>query len=177
MSSTYTKYEGDVWIQVIDGVVRRKNPQSNGLAQTWHANGVLASEHLRVNGYSHGICREWHDNGVLAKETPVASGRVHGVVRQWDREGKLLGEYTMSEGRGIKRIWNEDGSLQLEHEQVSENAARGKVWDDLGKVRETFLWNGKPISKLRWLKKIEEAGLPKVELEQRLAAKQKPKAK
>jgi hypothetical protein len=174
MSSSYSRWEGDEWVQVIDGVVRRRKPRSDGIARSWHANGILASEYTRVNGVNQGMNREWHDNGVLAKEIPVISGRVHGVVRQWNREGKFLGEYTMSQGRGIKRTWNEDGSLLLEHEQLSENAARGKVWDDLGKAREMFLWNGKPISKVRWLKKVEEAG---IQLEKQSATQQKPEAK
>jgi MORN repeat protein len=161
MNSSYSKWDGDIWIQVIDGVVRRKHPRDDGVWRSWHANSALASEYTRVNGVTEGIKREWHDNGVLAKETPFVSGRVHGTVRQWNREGKLLGEYTMSEGRGITYVWNEDGSPQTEYEQVSENAARGKVWDDLGRARDVFLWNGKPISKARWTKKVEEAGTSK----------------
>jgi hypothetical protein len=167
MNKTLAKWDGEAWVQIINGVVHRIKPAPDGIKQTWHSNGILASEYTRLNGVTQGISRQWHDNGVLAKEVPHVAGRVHGVVRQWNKDGKLLGEYTMSEGRGVKRIWNEDGSLQLEHEQVSENAARGKVWDDLGNARETFLWKGKPVSKARWLKRVEEAGIPKAELEQR----------
>jgi hypothetical protein len=177
MSSSYSKWEGDDWIQVIDGVVRRREPRSNGMSRSWHANGVLASEYTLANGVIEGIDREWHDNGVLAKESPFVSGRVHGIVRQWNRDGKLLGEYSIREGRGVKRVWNEDGSPQTEFEQIAEHAARGKVWDDLGKAREVFLWKGKPISKVRWLKKLEEAGFPKAELKQQFGAAHKTEAK
>ncbi len=135
--------------------------------QSRHANGAVAKEYALVDGRVVGTMREWHDNGILAKETPFVEGRVHGTVRQWNRDGKLLGEYSMREGRGIELVWNEDGSPQTEFEQIAENAAWSKVWDDLGKAREMFLWNGKPISKARWLKKVEEAGIPGAELEQR----------
>ncbi len=30
-----------------------------------------------------------------------------------------------------------------------------KVWDDRGKAREVFLWNGRPISKNKFLEKLE----------------------
>jgi hypothetical protein len=158
MSKVLAKWDGEAWVQVINGIVHRVKPEPDGIHRKWHANGILASEHTRLNGVIAGISRKWHDNGVLAKEVPHASGLIHGTVRQWNRDGKLLGEYSMSEGQGIKRIWNENGSLQMEYEQVSANAARGKVWDDLGKARETFLWKGKSLSKSRWLKKIQEEG-------------------
>jgi hypothetical protein len=35
------------------------------------------------------------------------------------------------------------------------------------KIRHMFLWNGKPISKAKWLKKLQRAGFPKSELERR----------
>jgi hypothetical protein len=60
----------------------------------------------------------------------------------------------MSKGHGITRVWNEDGSLSMELENINEYASRGKVWDDRGKVRDLFLWNGKPISKNRFLDKL-----------------------
>jgi antitoxin component YwqK of YwqJK toxin-antitoxin module len=159
MNSSNAKWDGEAWVQTINGVVHRVKPKGDGVHRRWHENGVLASEHTRVKGAIEGVSREWHDNGVLAKEVPHVSGRVHGTVRQWNRDGRLLGEYLMSEGRGVERVWNQDGSLQLEHEQVSDTAVRGKVWDDLGNAREAFLWKGKPISKARWLKKLERDGV------------------
>ena len=122
--------------------------------RTWHENGTLATEYTLVDRLIVGSYREWHDNGVLAKEEPFVGGKVHGTVRQWNREGKLLGEYTMTNGCGVKRTWSEDGSPATEFERVSEHAARGKVWDDLGKAREVFLWNGKPISKMKFHERL-----------------------
>jgi hypothetical protein len=154
MSMSYTMWVGDVWIQVEDGVKRREKPKRNGIARSWHPNGELADEYELKNGLIVGVRREWHDNGALAKTTPFESGHVHGIVRQWSREGKLLGEYTMTHGRGVKRVWNDDGTVQLEHEQISQSAARGKVYDDRGKAREVFLWNGKPVSKKKFMERL-----------------------
>jgi hypothetical protein len=156
VSASYSMWVGDVWIQVEDGVKRRELPRRSGIARNWHPNGELAREYELVNNITVGEVREWHDNGVLARTTPFVSGRVHGTVRQWNREGQFLGQYTMTDGRGVKRVWNEDGTIQLEHEQISEIAARGRVFDDRGKAREVFLWKGKPVSKNKFMERLSQ---------------------
>ena len=157
MGISYSKWDGDTWVQVEDGVVRRNLPKRTGTARSWHENGELEEEYELVDGVVVGERRQWHDNGVLAKTEPHVSGRVHGTVRQWNRDGKLLGEYTMTDGRGVTREWDEDGTLVLEHEQISESASRSKVFDDLGKAHEVFLWNGKRVSKKKF---VERWGQP-----------------
>jgi hypothetical protein len=154
MGISYSRWVGDTWIQVEDGVVRRNLPRRNGTARSWHANGELAGEYELVDGVVVGETRERHDNGVLAKTKPFVSGRVHGTVRQWNREGNLLGEYTMTDGRGVQREWNEDGTMLMEHEHFSEGTMRGKVFDDLGKAHEVFMWKGKRISKKKFMELI-----------------------
>lgn len=177
MSESHGFWEGDVWIEIADwaeckppkaeGFHRSRHSNGNvaaewtivkgvhdGVARKWHESGSLASEVTYVAGELHGSVRTWHDNGVLAKEVPFVSGKAHGLVRKWNREGKLLGEYTMTHGRGVEFTWNEDGSLQLEFEQLSESAARGVVYDDLGKPHHTFLWNGKSISKKKFFERL-----------------------
>jgi antitoxin component YwqK of YwqJK toxin-antitoxin module len=119
-----------------------------------HPNGTPAWEYECAGGVIVGSFREWHDNGVLAKEEPYVSGKKHGIVRKWNRDGKLLGEYVMTEGKGIELTWSADGTLELEFEFISESAARGKVYDDLGKAHEVFLWNGKPVSKRKFLDRL-----------------------
>jgi len=158
MSTSYSRWIEDTWIEVVDGVVRRQHPRGNGVCRAWHANGVLAEEYEWVNRNVVGAIRKWHDNGTLAKEIPFSDGKEHGSVRQWNREGKLLGEYTMVNGRGVELTWNEDGSLSQEHEVIflspSLIATRGKVYDDLGKGHEVYLWNGRRISKKKFLERV-----------------------
>ncbi len=154
MGISYSKWDGDTWIQVEDGVVRRNLPRRNGTARSWHENGELAEEYELVDGVAVGERREWHDNGVLAKTEPLVAGRVHGTVRQWNREGNLLGEYTMTDGRGVQREWNENGTISMETEVFSEGTLRIKVFDDLGKAHESFMWNGKQISKKKFMERI-----------------------
>ncbi len=157
MGISYAKWDGDIWVQVEDGVVRRNLPRRTGTARSWHENGELEEEYELVDGVVVGERRQWHDNGVLAKTEPHVSGRVHGTVRQWNREGNMLGEYTMTDGRGVQREWNEDGTISMEHEHFSEGTARVKVFDDLGKAHESFMWNGKRVSKKKFLERL---GLP-----------------
>lgn len=128
----------------------------DGICRAWHENGVLAKEYTLVNDRVEGSIREWHDNGVLAKEVPFVGGRMHGIVRQWNREGELLGEYTMTQGWGVERIWNEDGSLQMESESLLKepDAMRATVYDDLGKAHRVFLWNGRSVSKRKFYERL-----------------------
>jgi len=160
MSNSYCRWVGDTWIEVIDGVVRRQHPRGDGVYRAWHANGTLAEEYTRVEGQIVGARREWHDNGALAKEISYVNGKKHGIVRQWNRDGKLLGEYMMDNGRGIEREWSEDGSLFQEHEQIfltpELSASRGVVYDDLGKGHEVYLWNGRQISKKKFMERVEK---------------------
>jgi antitoxin component YwqK of YwqJK toxin-antitoxin module len=50
MGISYSKWVGDIWIQVEDGVVRRNLPKRNGTARSWHENGELAQEYELVEG-------------------------------------------------------------------------------------------------------------------------------
>ena len=107
-----------------------------------------------VNGVGDGVVREWHDNGQLAHEWTYKMGEIDGIVWQWSREGKLLGEYEMKMGWGISRKWNEEGILVSVLEKISDKGYRGTIWDDHGRSRESFLWNGKSISKKKFYEKL-----------------------
>jgi len=148
---------GGVFREFIDGVLRREQPEKNGILRCWHANGALAKECTLIDGKVCGLMREFHENGKILRETPYIEGMIHGMVKQWNSVGILLGEYEMKKGRGVARKWYEDGSPSLEMENITSNAIRGKVWDDLGKVREVFLWNGKPVSKKKFHKKLAKS--------------------
>jgi antitoxin component YwqK of YwqJK toxin-antitoxin module len=150
----HSYWSNGVLREFIDGVLRAEIPKQSGVARYWHANGTLAKEMTLVNGVADGTVREWHDNGKLACEKTYKNGEVDGTVQQWNGDGTLLGEYEMKMGWGIERKWNEDGSPKSELEKVAEGAYRGKIWDDRGKARETFLWNGRPVSKNKFLDKL-----------------------
>ena len=144
----------------IEELVRKQRAENSreGLHQQKHANGRLFREWTVVDGKMDGTSREWHENGTLISEEPMKQGVVHGVAKQWSSDGRFLGEYRMEMGTGVVREWNEDGSLLLEMEHLSKSAARGRVYDDLGKALEVYLWNGKPISKTKFYNKLSQHG-------------------
>lgn len=157
--SQVKRYRKDgIFYEEIDGVLRRQIPDGDGVSRYWHANGNLEREVTFINGKVEGIVYEWHDNGKLAREEPYKDGHVDGTVRQWNRAGTILGQYEMKMGNGVRRKWNDDGSPSLEIEELAEGFSRGKVWDDLGRGREVFLRNGKPISKKKFYERLEQTG-------------------
>jgi hypothetical protein len=131
-----------VWME--DGVVIREIPLGDGNCKRFHKNGMLECEYQKIGGEIHGTFRQWHDNGKLATEVTYISGVACGIERRWNR----------------------DGSLDMETEIISPNACHSKLYH-LGKYDDVFLWNGKPMSKTRWLKKIENARLREAKVAQR----------
>jgi len=132
-----------VWLE--DGILLREIPLGDGTCRHYHKNGALECEYEKVGGKTHGLVRAWHDNGELAKELTRVDGQVVGTVR----------------------IWNREGILERELEYVTPAAIYGTTYHRGKKMPDVFLWNGKPISKSRWLKKVEAAGIPRSELERR----------
>jgi antitoxin component YwqK of YwqJK toxin-antitoxin module len=137
--------------------------------------GILFSQ-IPTSG--EGISRHFHPNGTLAAEFPMKYGRKQGTVREWHDNGQLAGEthYVYGMTIGLARTWDRDGSLSVESDYVLENAVIGRVYDDLGKVHRAFLWNGKPISKTRWIKKVLAEGIPLPDLENRISPQASPHA-
>ncbi len=150
----HSYWSNGIYREFIDGVLRAEVPKQNGTARWWHPNGQLEKESPVVNGVTEGLVREWHENGQLKRETPFRRGNVDGVVRQWNDQGRLLGEYELRSGKGIMREWNNDGSLELELEIIAEGCHRGTIYDDRGRARQVFLWNGRPVSKKKFLDKF-----------------------
>jgi antitoxin component YwqK of YwqJK toxin-antitoxin module len=143
-----------VTIVMEDGILDAEIPIGDGVAKWFHENGTVRAEVPKIAGETHGTAYEWHDNGQLASETTIIHGQIRGVTRNWNR----------------------NGSLASEMEYVTPHAIYAKSYDKHGKIRHVFLWIGKPVSKARWLKKLETAGIPKSELERRFStsAKSKP---
>ena len=129
-----------------DGVIVDEIPlDGNGVARRFHPSGAVASETPRLNCEAHGIQRKWHDNGQLASEVQYVNGKHTGIARDWDRDGSLLHE----------RVY------------ILAHAVFGKTYADPVKVHHVFLWNGKPLSRARWLNKLEAAGVSREELMKR----------
>jgi hypothetical protein len=137
-----------VTVVMEDGLLDAELPIGDGIARWFHENGKLKAEVLKIDGNSHGVSRSWHDNGALAQEKTYIHGKLQGIVR----------------------VWNKDGSPDCEMDYITPNAIFCRSCDDLGKWRSVFLWNGKPISKSKWMQKVEAAGISKSELERKLAA-------
>lgn len=154
---TTSMWVGNIFREFVDGTLRREFPKVTGPCRRWHANGQLESESTMINGRIEGVVKEWHSNGLLKKEFSYLNGKVHGLVRQWNTQGTLLGEYELVHGVGIIRKWREDGGLESEIELFGEGCARGIDYDEVtGKARETYLWDGKPVNRKKFVLKYEK---------------------
>jgi antitoxin component YwqK of YwqJK toxin-antitoxin module len=135
-----------------DGVLDSEIPIGDGTSRFFHPNGTVSEEVPVVAGETHGIVRSWHDNGVLAQEKTYVHGKLHGLIRDWDKDGSLLHEI----------------------DYILPNAVYHTTYADVGRVHHAFLWNGKPLSKARWTKKVEAAGISEPELDRRLSTSGTP---
>ena len=96
---------------------------------------------VRFGGYSsikHGVQQTWHRNGVKASESPYKNGKMDGVFREWNDAGQLIGHYKMADGTGTKRIYNADGTLQKE--EHFETGRRDGTFFEAGSTQVTLLW-------------------------------------
>jgi antitoxin component YwqK of YwqJK toxin-antitoxin module len=87
--------------------------------------------------------RAWYGNGQLAYEMPIKNHMQHGVYRVWDKDGKLITitPYRKDRVHGVC-----------------------KQWDEKGVIQESFCIRGKQVSKVKYLKELENnATLPKVQ--------------
>jgi antitoxin component YwqK of YwqJK toxin-antitoxin module len=139
----------------------------DGVKCTLH-DGILHSEEP-VGGT--GISRRFHPNGTIHAEVPLEKGMTHGTARTWHENGKLASEAQHVYGtiRGVTRSWNADGSQEAELNYVLTEAVYGRTYGDAGRVHSAYLWNGKPMSKALWTKKVLAIGLTPEELDERLA--------
>ena len=150
-------WSGDIFREFVDGVLRREFPKSNGVTRSWYANGQLESEGTLIHGRMDGVVREWHPNGVLKKEETRLRGELHGLVRKWNSKGELLGEYEMKNGRGIMFNSREDGTVESKIEVFGDGCMHGTDYAVSNeKPLETFLWNGKPVSRKKFIACLEQ---------------------
>jgi len=122
-----------------------ETPIGDGIERWFHANGAVKSEFPKVAGATHGLTRDWHENGQLAAEITYVAGKPIGVAK----------------------YWRPDGTVDKIMEYISENAVRCQTHNPRGRVTMVYLWNGKPISKPLWLKKLEAKGICLLEPEPR----------
>lgn len=100
------------------------------------------------NGRRQGLARTWHKNGILASEERYQRGLLHGVCRQWDEAGRLLGKFKMARGTGIQREWYDNGRLKIEVSTVrGEFCGRNRIWlRDGTLISERFYLHGQVVS-------------------------------
>jgi hypothetical protein len=134
-----------------DGVLNAELPIGDGIRKYYHSNGLMREEVPVIAGETHGVVRGWHNNGQRALEANYVRGVIHGTMLCWDRKGVL--------------------SQELDY--VHPNAIYGRTYADVGRVHRTYLWNGKPTSKVRWLKKLEAAGVSIEDVQRHLESREK----
>ena len=150
MPGVRTSYVRDgITVTLLDGVLLSETPLGDtGVERHYHANGTVAAETPRKYGLTHGTIRTWHDNGQLASEREDVFGNTHGLSRKWSREGLI----------------------EIEMNYVLPEAVHGCNYYDEGRRHCAYLWNGKPLSKARWIKRVLATGMSQTELDRKLAA-------
>ncbi len=137
-----------------DGILTSVYPVTgDGISRHYHENGTLRAEASIVGGETQGVCRAWHDNGQLHQEHTIRGGIIVGIARDWER----------------------DGTLSHEMEYLTPHAIYAKSYSS-GRVRHLFLWNGKPVSRTRWMKKVQAAGVARETLVERFGKWAEPAA-
>jgi antitoxin component YwqK of YwqJK toxin-antitoxin module len=119
------------------------------LGRETYYKGKLIKLELFKDGMRHGVWKEWYRNGQLASEAPYRMGRQDGLFRHWSETGKLIGQYSILNGTGIRRIYNETG--ELVRDQVIEDDSPN------GLSMEYFASNG--IRSLVWMKNGDVVGM------------------
>jgi hypothetical protein len=155
MAGVKTCYiEGGMTVTFVDGFLNSQTPvDGTGTSRYYHPNGALAAEVPLKDGRNHGLARTWHDNDQLKSETNYVYGMIVGISRDWERDGSLLAE-----------------SNYVVPELEGSVAVHSRIHADKGHVRSVYLWNGKPLSKAAWTRKVLATGMTTSELEQKLAA-------
>jgi antitoxin component YwqK of YwqJK toxin-antitoxin module len=149
MPGVRTSYVQDgITVTFLDGVLFSETPVGGtGTERRYHPNGTLAAEVPRKHGLPHGTIRTWHENGQLADEREAVFG---GTI-------------------GLSRKWGTDGSLEMEMNYVLPEAVHGCNYYDEGRRHCAYLWNGTPLSKARWTKRVLATGMTQAELDVKLA--------
>ena len=90
------------------------------IAREVYYGGQLVERALYKDGVEHGVQRSWHQNGQARSEAPFKNGVMHGTFRHWNETGQLIGQYEITNGNGIRKIYNAVGYLV--HEQAIANS-------------------------------------------------------
>ncbi|MBN9689228.1 MAG: hypothetical protein J0M24_03230 [Verrucomicrobia bacterium] len=104
----------------------------------------------------HGRVQSWHRNGVLASEEFYVNGRLHGIGRQWDETGKLLGEFTVDQGTGVQREWHDNGRIKVEVCLVAGKfCGPSRIWlRDGTLLSERFFLQDRPVSRAQYSRAV-----------------------
>lgn len=129
-------------------------------------NGQMRARVPLMDGLRHGVVQTWHRNGIAASEESYVNGRLHGVCRQWDDSGKLLGEYTMIQGIGVQQEWHDNGRIKLEVSTVAGKfCGRNRIWlRDGTLLSERYFLRGRPVTRTQYTRAAaKDSTLPQPE--------------
>jgi hypothetical protein len=105
-------------LQVRFGIVPDSlgQPQKNGMAQEWYADGTLKSQILWKNGWMEGDALFFHPNGRKAKATHYQSGKRMGFSAAWFASGQKQWEamFQNDQPNGVWREWHANGKRKME---------------------------------------------------------------
>ncbi len=89
------------------------NGLEQGLEESYHESGALASLRSYSNGKLVGMGRGWHDNGKLAYEGAYVDGQRDGIWRSYYADGKrqTIENFAAGKRRGVSRNWLPDGRM------------------------------------------------------------------
>ncbi len=79
----------------------------------------------------------YYPNGSLQREVTLKEGKKHGWEKIFDREGTLLdeGEYHIGVPIGIHRRWHRDGKVAEVREYQADGSWNKKIWDEEGTLQ------------------------------------------
>ena len=115
-------------------------------------NGQMRERVPLMDGLRHGLVQTWHRNGIAASEESYVNGRLHGVCRQWDEAGNLLGEFIMVQGSGVQREWYSNGRIKLEISTVAGKfCGQNRIWlRDGTLLSECYFLGGRPLTRTQY---------------------------
>lgn len=121
-----------------------------------YRNGQVRERIPLQDGLRHGRVQTWHRNGVPASEEFYVNGRLHEIGRQWDETGKLLGEFTLDQGTGVQREWHDNGRIKVEVSLVAGRfCGPSRIWlRDGTLLSERFFLQDRPVSRAQYSRAV-----------------------
>jgi uncharacterized protein len=117
--------------------------QKTGLWETWHPNGMPASEQEFKNNLAEGLYREWSPSGNLISKVLYQQGQKLGLEEKWFENGKryLYTQWENGLQNGPQQEWFENGQERLRCTYFN-GLQDGLVqeWDESGNLKREDLY-------------------------------------